>query len=304
MDPFISHSFVFLLAAIPSLGWVTVYRTLDKRDPEPKKPTFYALLFGVLSTFPVFGLQVLFSYYPNFNLVSLLQNHIENALLFSAAFLIFVAVIEEAVKAIAFLFIVRRASRHFNQIVDGIVYGAFVGIGFALAENMYYFLRAMDTFSLSSDFLAIFTIRSLGTMLAHTLFTGLFGLYFAKAYFSPFIEEESKDEKLWKNLRTNAREAIRLRATFFHLMPSRQHEPPSYKRNVLILEGYMVAVLVHFLYNSFIKLEVFGQSWTFLIVPLIFVVAWAVWSRFFVRMYTRILDFVKVRRGIYRLKMR
>jgi len=304
MDPFLSHGFVFLLAVLPSLGWVTVYRTLDKRDPEPKKPTFYALLLGVLSTFPVFAMQVLFSHYPNFNLVSLLQNNIQNAALFSAVFLLFVAFIEESVKAFAFLFIVHKANKHFNQIVDGIVYGALVGIGFAMAENIYYFLRAMETFSFSADFMAIFTIRSLGTMLAHTLFTGIFGFYFAKAYFSPFIDASSKKERLWQNLRQNAREAIRLHATFFHLMPSRASEKQSFKRNVLILEGFIVAILIHFFYNGFIKLELFGQNWTFLIIPLVFLVAWAMWSRFFVRVYTKIVDFVKVKKGVYRLRMR
>jgi RsiW-degrading membrane proteinase PrsW (M82 family) len=214
-----------------------------------------------------------------------------------------VAFIEESMKAIAFLYIVQKARNHFNQIVDGIVYGALVGIGFAMAENIYYFMRAMETFSFSGNFLAIFSIRSFGTMLAHTLFTGIFGFYFAKAYFSPFIDEESKKERLWQNFRKNAREAIRLHATFFHLMPKRDGEVKSFRRNALILEGFLVAVFIHFLYNGFIKLELFGQNWTFVIIPLVFVVAWKVWSRFFISMYTRIIDFVKIRKGVYKLKV-
>jgi len=304
MDLFLNNSFIFLLAIIPSFGWVMVYRHLDFKDPEPKKSTFFALILGVLSTLPVFALQVVFNRFPEFNLVSLLQNNIENTLLFSAAFLLFVAVIEETAKGLAFLFIVQKSKKHFNQIVDGIVYGALVGIGFALSENIYYFVRALETFSLSSNFLAIFTIRSFGTMLAHTLFTGIFGFYFAKAYFSPFVEEGSKKEKIWQNFHKNARDAIRMNATFFHLLPQRDGETKTFRRNALIFEGFLVAIFLHFVYNGLIKLEVFGRNWTFLIIPLVFVMAWYIWSRFFVKLYTKILDFVKVRKGVYKLKVR
>lgn len=295
---------VFLLAFLPSMGWMMVYRYLDHRDPEPLRPTVFALLAGVCSTIPVFALQVVFSQYPDFNLVSLLQDALESPLFFSAAFLLFVAVVEETAKALAFLITIRRREKHFNQVVDGIVYGALVGIGFALAENMYYFWRALDTFSYSSSFLAIFTIRSFGTMLAHTLFTGLFGFYFAKAYFAPFIDEESKNEKLWHNFGHNLRQAVRLHVTFFHLLPIRAGEPPQgLKRNAIIFEGYVVAILIHFLYNALIKLEVFGKNWTFLIIPLLFLVAWSVWSRFFIQIYTRILDFIRMKRDLYRLRV-
>jgi len=303
MDPVFNHSFVFCLAILPSIGWMMAYRSFDSRDPEPKNATLLGLIMGIVSTFPVFAMQYLFSQYPDFNLVSIVQENISNTLLFSVLFLLFVAFIEETAKALAFLFVVRKSEKHFNQIVDGIFYGALIGIGFALAENVYYFLRALETFSYSANFLAIFAIRSFGTMLAHTLFTGIFGFYFAKAYFSPFIDESSKQEKLWQNLRKNAREAIRLHATFFHLMPQKKAGDPTFNRNVIILEGYLVAILIHFLYNGFIKLELFGRNWTFLIIPLVFLVAWYVWSRFFVRLYTRILDFVRMKRGGYKLRV-
>jgi RsiW-degrading membrane proteinase PrsW (M82 family) len=303
MNPVLSHSFIFCLAIIPSIGWMMVYRFLDSRDREPKSATLLGLFMGIVSTIPVFAMQFIFSQYPEFNLVSIVQQNISSTVVFSVLFLLFVAFIEETAKAVAFLFLVNKTEKYFNQVVDGIFYGALVGIGFALAENIYYFMRALETFSYSSNFLAIFTIRSFGTMLAHTLFTGIFGFYFAKAYFSPFINEESRQEKIWQNLRKNAREAIRLHATFFHLMPKKQSGDPSFNRNVIILEGYLIAILVHFLYNGFIKLELFGQNWTFLIIPLVFVVAWYVWSRFFVRVYTRIVDFVRIRKGIYKLRV-
>jgi|CXWL01.1.fsa_nt_gi RsiW-degrading membrane proteinase PrsW (M82 family) len=303
MDLFTKIAPLVLLALLPALGWVTLYRCLDFRDREPLPPTIFALLLGVISTIPVFALQYSFSSFPDFNLVSILQKSITSPLLFSILFLFLAAIIEEIVKAIAFLIVVKKKEEHFNQIVDGIIYGALVGIGFALAENIYYFSRAVETFEYSFNFLAIFSIRSFGTMLAHTLFTGIFGFYFAKAYFSPFIDETSKSEKLWHNVRTNLRQAIRLHVTFFHLLPQRDNSGLSISRNAIIFEGFFIAVLVHVAYNALIKLEIFGRNWTFLIVPLIFMVAWITWSRFFIPFYTRIVEFVRLKRDLYRVRI-
>lgn len=303
MDGFLGYPLIIFLAAMPSCGWMFMYRSLDHRDPEPLKPTVLGFILGLISTLPVFGLQYFFESFPNFNVVSLMQQNIENTFLFSLLFLIFVGVIEEGVKGIAFLTVIKRQEKHFNQVVDGIIYGALIGLGFALAENIYYFYNASKVFQYTGHFWAVFAVRSFGTMLAHTLFTGVFGFYFAKAYFAPFIEEESKQEKLWHNVRKNLKEAIKLHATFFHLMPSWRDQTLSFRRNAMIFEGYFIAIFLHFLYNMFIKIELFGTNWTFLIVPFMFILAWYAWGQFFIPLFTRILDFVKNKKGLYHLKI-
>lgn len=295
---------ILLLALVPAFGWMAVYRYLDSRDPEPLRAVVFALLMGVLSTIPVFILQYIFSTYPEFNFIAMIQDRMSNPVAFSAVFLTFVAVIEELAKIIAFIVVIKKFESCFNQIVDGILYGAMVGIGFAIAENAYYFIRAIEAFQLSSHFLAVFSIRSFGTMLAHTLFTGIFGFYFAKAYFSPFIDTSKSDEHILKRMRGHVSKALRLHMTFFHLLPGVKdiEQDRSFSRAAVIIEGFLVASLVHFFYNAMIKLEVFGRSWTFLIIPLIFMVAWLLWSHFFLRMYNRIIDIAVVARG--RLKVR
>jgi len=303
MDSFTSALIILLLAIIPSFGWVMVYRWLDSRDPEPSLSLVTALILGVSSTIPVFALQLVFSSYPHLDFISVMQTNLTNPLVFTSLFLLFVATIEEIVKIVAFLGVTKKCRVDFNQVVDGIVYAALIGIGFALAENIYYFSRAAQTFDFGGNFFAIFAIRSFGTMLAHTLFTGVFGYFFARSYFAPFIEEDSKDEKFWKNIHKNMSKALKLRVTFRHLLPQVNNHPISVKRNVMLLEGFIVAVMLHFLYNGMIKLELFGQNWTFLIVPLLFVMAWFVWSRFFVPLYIRIIDLVRVRKEQFKLKI-
>lgn len=304
MPTLLTSLMILSLALVPALLWIKVYRYLDNRDQEPMKATIFAFLVGILTTLPVFLLQYLFSQFPEFDLLSLLKRNISSPLIFSSFFLMFVAVIEETLKALGFLFVVRKYSKAFNQIVDGIVYASLIGLGFALAENIYYFTRALEAFQLSGNFLAVFSIRSFGTMLAHTLFVGVFGFYFAKAYFSPIIPKAKAQEKPWADLRKNLKKSLRLHEAFFHMMPTSKKDDRPIERNVLVLQGFFIAVLLHFLYNAMIKLEVFGQNWTFLIVPLIFIMAWYLWSRFFVWIYNRILDFIRVRKGWYKVRIR
>lgn len=292
------------LAIVPAIGWILVYRYLDYRDPEPVSPTTRALQMGLFSTLPIFAMQYSFSHYPQTNFLSFLQTSIQNPILFSIAFLLFVALVEELAKALSFLFLVRYQERFFNQMVDGIVYGALIGIGFGIAENIYYFAKAVEVFKYTENFWAIFTIRSFGTMLAHTLFTGVFGFYFAKAYFAPFVNEESKQEKLWHNFRHNFTMAIRFHATFFHLLPDYKKDPTVFRRNAIIFEGYFIAVFLHLIYNTLIKVELFGKTWTFLMIPMLFLLAWYVWSQFFIHVYSKILEFIRIRKGLYRIKIR
>lgn len=303
MPGFTESTQLFLLALLPAIAWIVVYRYLDSREPEPMPPSIEALFLGSFCTIPVFLLQYLFNYYPDFNLLAILQQNVTNTTLFSIAFLLFVAVIEETVKASAFLTLIKKQEKNFNQIVDGIFYGALVGLGFAIAENTYYFFKAVEVFEYSKSFWAVFAIRSFGTMLAHTLFTGIFGFYFAKAYFAPFVDKASKKAKLWHGLHHHARQAIRLHVTFFHLFPDYIKAPSRVHRNVVVLEGFFIAILLHLIYNVLIKVELFGKSWTFLMIPMIFLIAWWVWGRFFVNFYTRIMDFIRVRRETYRLRV-
>ena len=51
-------------------------------------------------------------------------------------------VVEEIVKALALLAVATWAAREFDGVLDGIVYGAVVGFGFAMTENVFYFIGA------------------------------------------------------------------------------------------------------------------------------------------------------------------
>jgi hypothetical protein len=60
----------------------------------------------------------------------------------------------------------------FDNVTDGVVYAAMVGLGFAMTENAVYYGRVWDTTSLS----AVFVLRGLIGPFAHPLFTAMTGV--------------------------------------------------------------------------------------------------------------------------------
>ncbi len=78
--------------------------------------------------------------------------------------------IEEAMKGLGILWAVRR--REVDGPIDGVVYAAWVALGFAVVEDMSYFADA----SASGIFVQVFVLRALLTPFTHPLFTMWTGL--------------------------------------------------------------------------------------------------------------------------------
>ena len=83
-------------------------------------------------------------------------------------------IVEESAKAII-LFIFFFAKRdEFDGVVDGIVYAAMVGLGFAMTENIQYYGRA--AFSEGPGLTGVFILRGTLAPFSHPLFTSLTGI--------------------------------------------------------------------------------------------------------------------------------
>lgn len=78
--------------------------------------------------------------------------------------------IEEPAKAIALLALFWFAREEFDGPLDGIVYGALVGFGFSMSENLLFFL------AYPQDLPALFWIRGVAFGLNHAFFTSIVGL--------------------------------------------------------------------------------------------------------------------------------
>jgi RsiW-degrading membrane proteinase PrsW (M82 family) len=91
--------------------------------------------------------------------------------------------VEELFKGLAVVLLVAIARNELDDVLDGFVWGAMVGIGFLLVEDVIYFVRAAsDSGSIASVF-QMFMIRILGAgPYSHFLYTGLVGM--GLAYFT------------------------------------------------------------------------------------------------------------------------
>jgi RsiW-degrading membrane proteinase PrsW (M82 family) len=83
-------------------------------------------------------------------------------------------VVEEMAKAVALLGLFVFLRREFDSVLDGIIYGALVGFGFAMTENVFYFLGSLFTEGWAAWGMVVF-LRAIVFGLNHAFFTSLTG---------------------------------------------------------------------------------------------------------------------------------
>jgi RsiW-degrading membrane proteinase PrsW (M82 family) len=145
----------FLIALIPLAYTIPAFIWLDRLEPEPRAMRWNAFLWGG-------GISVL---------VGGLANEFTDASFGTTAALVISApVAEEIMKSLGILGAAKR-----NQIdspLDGVVYAGYVGLGFAMVENIIYFSQAIA----DDDLGLVFVMRGLFSPFAHPFFTLWVGL--------------------------------------------------------------------------------------------------------------------------------
>lgn len=161
LGPFASA--VGLVLALIPLGIVFLgVRLIDRWEPEPKRLVFFAIAWGAVAAVGLtlltdLALTMLFGPRPE-ELVAVLQ----------------APVVEELWKGAGVFIIFLAARRAFDGPVDGVVYGALVGAGFAFTENIQYF--AISLIEGGGEQLTVtFVVRALLSPFAHAMFTSLTG---------------------------------------------------------------------------------------------------------------------------------
>lgn len=156
---------------------ILVYR-MDQFEPEPPSMATAAFLWGAF-------VAILFASIANGLLIDFLQKIMDPATLQDWGPAIVGPTNEEFYKGMGLLVLFLIAPREFNSLMDGLVYGAFIGLGFQAVENVQYFVRAVDAAGGQDQIgpvLATFFIRVIASGLySHVLFTSLVGIGFAYA---------------------------------------------------------------------------------------------------------------------------
>ena len=149
-------------AIVAGLLWI------DRLEPEPRLNLLFAFLGGA-------GMSTL---------LALIINTLSREYLVVPAFgvsagrlistTIGAPIVEETAKGGVLLLLLRLRRQEIDGPTDGIVYAAMVGVGFALSENVNYYMRGLH---LGGDVLAYTVVlRGLIAPLGHPLFTSMMGL--------------------------------------------------------------------------------------------------------------------------------
>lgn len=161
-----------LAAAAPMLLFLSAVWWLDRYDREPM------WLLGVAFTWGASGAIAIGLVLGGASTWLLGRFSAELASLLGPVLI--APLVEEPAKALAVAAVLW--SRHFDNMTDGFVYGAAVGLGFGMTENYLYFERVASTGSVGSLAVTI-VIRTLFSAVMHAMASAVFGSALGAARF-------------------------------------------------------------------------------------------------------------------------
>ena len=160
---------VIITALIPALilGW-WIYQK-DSLRPEPLPMLIKAFLYGVGSTFVTL---VITSFLAMAGVVLYDLGSFKGAL--STA--LFAAALPEECAKLLMLWLFLRNNPYYDEYLDGIVYAACVGLGFAGTENILYLVQ-------SEDWIGTGIVRGITAVPAHFAIACAMGYFYSKRHF-------------------------------------------------------------------------------------------------------------------------
>jgi len=242
------------LTALGVLAWMLFWQSWSEHRTNPM---------GILVMAATWG--AIFTYF--------LKNFLDqmNQVATNLMFLATVILLEELVKALAEVNALATTESKFQRQNDGIFYGVAAALGFIFIETIYYLTGA-------GDFWQIFWGRLVYTAPAHMAFTGIFGMYYGRAYLSKaLIGDGAKREQaplaVFGNIAHNALERVPLAkrtflrvawALFYEVLAlvtlhiTRNHlilnrPTHGHASSELITEGFLLALYLHLGYDALLS---------------------------------------------------
>jgi len=269
---------LLILGLIPAFFWLYIYYLKDYVQPEPRRLIAKTFLYGMLVAAPLIFLQLARAHNPNWDLYALVDRFVPYQYLAAIVFYILVAYIEEYLKHIGMVALVEKHEAEFDQIVDGIEYAVASALGFAFIENVVYFWSAYQSTGAGQSFLLIFLVRALLSTLSHSVFSGYFGYFYARAKLDHQVHHD-EHEKLTHFNRNLLKGGWKLHIFRSHIIPQRpsrsKHHPA-----LLVAEGFFLATGMHLIYNVLFSIKFGFYSFAWLTVPLLFLAAYYLFCQF------------------------
>jgi RsiW-degrading membrane proteinase PrsW (M82 family) len=174
-DAFLANPLVGILAAFTAMlcgaPYLFMILWIDRNESEP-----WWMILGALAWGAIFATG--WSLFVNDTFMTLTYQIVGNADLahqigasLSAPF------IEESTKGLGLVVLYAFFRRHFDNVLDGVVYGALIGLGFAVFENFMYYAQTHEVVGVLGLTLVRGVLTAVGSHPAFTALTGVgFGL--------------------------------------------------------------------------------------------------------------------------------
>lgn len=160
-------------AIIPTIFYAFTFYLIDRYEREPIWLVTVAFLWGAV---PAVLVSLLGEMLIGGTFIQP-PGTIANALITSA---LIAPIVEEIAKGAALFGLYSWTRREFDDVLDGVIYGALIGFGFAMTENFLYYIGAFHQGGLG-DFTLVFFLRSILFGLNHAFYTSLTGIGFGLA---------------------------------------------------------------------------------------------------------------------------
>lgn len=165
-----------LAALVPALLYAALIYWIDRYEKEPLWLLAATFLWGAVPS-------IIFAFFANtfLSVPFYLLTDGQTSAALAASFI--APPVEESIKGVALLGLFFFWRHEIDSILDGIIYGAMVGMGFAVVENVYYFMSVFAEGGIEAWSANVF-IRGIIFGLNHSLFTSMTGLGIAVARMS------------------------------------------------------------------------------------------------------------------------
>ena len=155
-----------LLAFVPLAAVLFAIRMIDRWEPEPRGLLVLAVAWGAVAAVGItLGVDLL---------VSMILGVDDSLMRDAFSAVVQAPIVEEFAKGLGVYLIFLTARRAFDGPVDGVVYGALIGAGFAFTENIQYFAISFIEGGVV-DVSTTFFVRGILSPFAHVMFTSITG---------------------------------------------------------------------------------------------------------------------------------
>ena len=157
---------------VPTAIYISLVRSVDRYEKEPPLYLTYAFIWGAVpAIIAALVLQIAFS----IPVALILGDASLESELVQAA--LGAPITEEILKGMAVALIYLTQRKEFDGWVDGMVYGAMAGFGFAYVENIFYLMGTTST----EEWITLFVLRTIVFGGLHGFWTALTGIGFGLA---------------------------------------------------------------------------------------------------------------------------